>query len=87
MNDETDKWSRDPRILIGEFILADADNDDEKAVAAIKRIAEHVPGAIALTYMARVASTALQARFGDGWRDVLNVSMLATSMEDPDEQN
>ncbi|MFS0912807.1 hypothetical protein AB3M89_13550 [Microbacterium sp. 179-I 3D2 NHS] len=78
MTDQT----TDPRILAGEFVLADADGDTVKAQTVLARVgAGEVTTVAFLTALSRMAAEMLQAVAGDHWRDDLRTALLAIDVE------
>jgi hypothetical protein len=78
----TDKKKTDPRILAGEFVLADADGDAAKAQAVLNRVKN---GEVAtmefIIALARGAAEVLQLAVGDEWRDVLRGALLRMEIQ------
>lgn len=73
----------DPRILAGEFVLADADGDGAKAGAILARVQRGEIGSMQfILALTALAAESLQLAFGEAWRDRLNESLLGLSVEE-----
>ncbi len=73
----------DPRILAGEFVLADADGDAVKAQAVLDRVRSgEVTTAVFIATLARMAAEMLEVVAGDRWRDDLRTALLAIDVQE-----
>lgn len=77
----TNQKKTDPRLLAGEFVLADADGDAVKSQAVLERVRSGEVSTVQfMVALARMAAEFLHLAAGDGWRDDLNAALLALSV-------
>jgi hypothetical protein len=73
----------DPRETAGRLIFAVADHNGRGLIDALRDVGRDETFALVMA-LADTAAHALQALHGDGWRDALNLAMLAASIEEVD---
>ncbi len=79
----TNEKRTDPRLLAGEFVLADADGDAVKAQAVLERVRSGEVSTVRfMVALARMAAEFMQIAAGERRRDELNAALLAISVED-----